>query len=505
MAADQNTEAAQTRIVAFLAHPAAHGLPQGEKVGHVQTPISHVFLAGSTAWKLKRAVRLPYADFSMLDRRAQFCRRELAVNAGAGDLYQGVVPVTEGPSGLAIDGYGRVVDWLVKMRRFDRRQELDRLADAGALSRPMIEALALSLARLHRQAPVRMPEGGADTLRVTIERLAAHFAAIAPRPIRAEISRWSAAALAETERHAAIRHQRIRLGHLRRCHGDLHLGNIVMLDGVPVPFDAIEFDERIATVDVLHDLAFALADLILRDRRAEAALLLSTYLGIAGGYSGLALMPLFLSQRAAVRAMVAMAEGETDKAATRLAFARAALDPLPRPRLIAIGGMSGTGKSTLSQALAPLAAPLAGAVVIRSDLARKRLARAAPTDRLGETGYTARMDGLVIRRIMRDARNALLAGHAVILDATFLGPMMREGAEAVARDMGLTLETLWLSAPLDMAVTRVERREGDASDATAEIVARQAPSATPPSSWHRIDATPGTEAVLAAARAHLGL
>ncbi|MEM9781804.1 MAG: AAA family ATPase [Pseudomonadota bacterium] len=497
-----DAEAGQREVVEFLSSPSTHGGP----VERVNTHISRLFMAGGYAWKLKRAVKTPYADFSTLALRERFCRREIAVNAAARDLYLGVAPVTRGPGGLSIGGDGEPLEWLVQMRRFDRSHELDRLADQRRLSRPMIERLALQIARLHRAAPEAPSAGGRVAVLATIRAIAAAFDSVDAGPAFAtKVAAWRSAAEIRAACHSALLDQRRRLGQVKRCHGDLHLGNIVMLGETPVPFDAIEFDEGIATVDVMYDLAFTVMDLCARDCRGEASLLLSGYLGIAGGYAALPLMPLFVSMRAAIRSMVAATKGEGAKAEARLDAALTALEGRPVPRLIAVGGISGTGKSTLSAAIAPRLGPLAGGVVIRSDLSRKRIAGVDPGTRLPQSAYGVRMDRLVIRCMMLAARTVLRAGQPVVLDATFLGEDMRNALEGLATREGVPVEGLWLRTAAKTAAERVAARVHDASDATADVVMRQRFADAPPEGWHCLDASATPEGVASAAFAHLGI
>jgi aminoglycoside phosphotransferase family enzyme/predicted kinase len=494
-------EAAQAETVAFLEDPATH---DGAAVERADTHISRLFLAGDRAWKLKRAISRNFLDFSSPAKREAACRRELEVNRGAGDLYLGVVPVTRGPDGLALGGEGEPVDWLVEMRRFDRAQELDRLAERGALELETIGRLADDLAGLHAQAPAVPGAGGADDAAARIDQIAAALAEAAGQgPLAAEADAWAEAARQAAAAQAATLDARARRGRVRRCHGDLHLGNIVMLEGRAVPFDAIEFNEDIATVDVLHDLAFLLFDLRARGLAPHAAEALSRYMAATRETDGMGLLHLYISLRAAVRAMAAAARGDGEEAARDLSLARQALAPPPPARLLAVGGISGTGKTSLARRLASdLGAP-PGALVIRSDVTRKRLAGVAPEDRLPETAYSDRTSARVLTRMMREARRALRAGACVVLDATFLAEDWRACAARLAQAEGVPFQGLWLELPLEAAVDRVEARRGDASDADAQVVRAQAAPPAPPAGWTPLDASGPPETAAARARAAL--
>ncbi len=494
-------EAAQAEIVAFLADPAAHG---GAAVEQVETHISRIFLAGARALKLKRAIRTNYLDFSTPALREAACRREIAVNAAAGALYRGVVPVTREAGGaLALDGEGPALDWVVEMRRFDRSAEFDRLLEAGRLDAALIEKLADAVADAHAAAPDARAHGGAQATLARIDQIA-DAALAAPDAPRAEVGAWRDAARAAAAAQARLLDVRALRGCVRRCHGDLHLRNIVLIEGRPTPFDAIEFSEEIASVDVLYDLALALVDLAMRGRVDLANVALGRWLSASRDHSGLALGPLYLSMRAAVRGMVAAASGSAGAAQDEFAYARRALRAPPAPRLITIGGVSGTGKTTLARALAPhLGGPL-GAVAIRSDVARKRLLGAPPEARLPRSAYSAEVSARVAARMLAEARRSLRAGWSVALDATFLDPRDRAAAQGVAARMGARFDGLWLRMPIAAAAERVRARLGDASDADAALVFAQADRAAAPEGWRALDASGAPEAVAQAARAALG-
>jgi aminoglycoside phosphotransferase family enzyme/predicted kinase len=491
----QASEAGQREVIAFLSDPATHG---GAAVERVDTHISRIFLAGDRAWKLKRALRTNYLDFSTRDRREQSCRRELEVNRAAGSIYTGVMPVVRCNGRLRLGGPGVPVEWLVEMRRFDRSRELDRLCESGTLTLPIIERLADEIAALHYAAPETPGFGDAEDLRARIDQIAGAFAeAAGGSDLGAGAETWRSAAQAACQARAGLIARRARLGRVRRCHGDLHLGNVVMLGDRPTPFDAIEFNEAIASIDVLYDLALTLSDLIMRGRADLANGLLNHYLGATRDYGGLPLMALYLSMRGAVRAMTAASRGAGEEAVRDFAFAMEALRPGPAPRLVAIGGVSGTGKSTLARGLAPRLAPPPGAIVIRSDVVRKRLSGARPEDRLPLEAYSPEMDRKVLARMAFDARAALRAGAAVVLDATFLDAEARGCAETIADGQGVRFDGIWLEIAAEAAMDRVGRRVADASDATADVVRRQAERAVRPVGWRIVDAGRPLTAVLA--------
>ena len=501
----------QSEIFDFLADPGTHGGP----VRRIDTHGAVVFLAGENAWKVKRAVRFPFMDFSTLAKRKAACAAEVAINRpNAPDLYRGVVPIVRDGDGLRLGGAGEPVEWAVHMRRFDESRTLDRVATDG-LGRDLLARLAAAVIASHERAPVRDGAAATDALARYVEENREAFAEtpdLFPPDRAAALTRAAGDALSALRPLLLARGE---AGFVRRCHGDLHLRNIVLLDGEPVLFDAIEFDDAIATGDVLYDLAFLLMDLWERDLRAEANLLLNRYLwGTDEAHlQGLAALPLFLSLRAAIRAKVTAAalphltgeaRGKAAAEARRyFAFAETFLAPAPA-FLLTVGGLSGTGKSTLAAALTPRLGRPPGAVHLRSDVERKRLFGVPETERLPADAYDPAVTREVYARLQRQATLAVSAGSAVVVDAVHARPDERAAIEAVARDAGCAFAGLWLEAPAAVLTKRVEARRGDASDAGAAVVAQQVGYDVGPVGWRRLDASIGTEALTGAALAALG-
>lgn len=502
----------QRETIAFLSDPASHGAGGG-MVERIETHISLVFLAGERAYKLKRAVRLPYVDFSTAEQRRDACAAELALNRRtAPELYLDISAIVRRPDGSlgwgsADETVGGAVDWVVVMRRFDQAQRLDAVAEAGGLEPRLLHALAAHVAAFHAKAEKRPDHGGAAALAAVIDendaclRDARNVAS--PRERVAELRERSTAWLG---RVGGLVDRRRAAGKVRRCHGDLHLRNICIIDGKPVLFDCIEFSEAFASIDVLYDLAFLLMDLDQQGHREAANLVMNRYLDLSGEADGLAAMPLFIGLRAAIRAHVtATAGGNTADALAYLDRACAALYPAPA-RLVAIGGLSGTGKSTLAAALAPEFGAAPGARVLRSDVIRKRLFGLDPEAGLPQSGYTAEVTARVYDALRNEAASALRAGYCAIVDAVALRPEERQAFAAVAREAGVPFTGLWLDAPGEALTARVTARRHDASDATGAVVARQLQvDPGPLDDWARLDAGGSQAAVLAAARHALGL
>jgi predicted kinase len=315
-----------------------------------------------------------------------------------------------------------------------------------------------------------------------------------------------AATYHELDRRGALLDARRQSGYVRQCHGDLHLRNIVLLDGRPTLFDGVEFNDEIACTDVFYDLAFLLMDLWRRQLPRHANVVMNRYLSETGEREGLSLLPLFLSCRAAVRAKTSATaarlqsdsgERESLRSSARqyLGLARELLHP-PRPSIIAIGGFSGTGKSTLALSLAPTIGAVPGAVVLRSDEIRKRLSGVSPLDRLDAAGYAPLANERVYTTLAEAAAEIVRTGHSVVVDAVYARSSDRHAIERVAASASVPFVGLWLEVPESTLVARTERRRHDASDADAAVIRMQLSQETGSIGWHRIDASGVASAVL---------
>lgn len=510
----------QEDAIRLLSDPAAFGAGT-DHVDRIETHVSVVFLGHDRVFKLKRAVVFPYLDFSTPEKRRLACEAEIRINRRtAPTIYLGVVAILRQADGtLALrragEEGGDVVDWVVEMRRFDQDTLFDRLARKGELTRALIEDLADRIADFHHQAEVCNESGAGGRagtgmiIKSNAECFGQSVSGILDSAKTDTLTRLSLHALDGVDGVGGLLDRRRDSGRVRLCHGDLHLRNIYMVDGKPTLFDAIEFNQAFSSIDVLYDLAFVLMDLDHRGLGRLASILFNRYFDNTGEgeerSGGLRVMSLFISMRAAIRAHVDMAQAESlsdpeqarrraGEAAEYLDSALAALAPR-RPRLIAVGGLSGSGKSRMARELAP---NVGGARVVRSDSTRKRLAGVAWNERLSADGYTPEMTERTFKALFDEVTLALRAGFPVIADAVFAKPAQRRAVAEIAKAEGVPFSGLWLEAPPDVMARRVRDRKRNVSDADAGVLELQLGYDLGDIDWVRIDSSGSCEDTLAA-------
>lgn len=491
-----DSSATQERIFSALtAHPG---------VRRIDTHAASVFLDGTRALKIKRAVKFPFLDYSTLEKRKAACEEELRINRPrAPQIYHRVVAITEEPDGsVQVGGRGRPIEYAVHMSRFDESRTLDHLAKAGRFDANLASSIADAIAASHAAAPSADGEAWICSIPDLIDgnsnglRSGGHVPAV-------EIEQLAQRSHATFRRIHPLLKERAGRGFVRRCHGDLHLANIVLIEQQPVLFDAIEFDAKMATVDVFYDLAFTLMDLLHHDQPLAANVVLNRYLAATPpeNLDALGALPLFMSIRAAIRAQVALArlkpshpdDADMLRQARRyFDLARALIQPAA-PRLVAVGGLSGAGKTVLAHALAPTLAPQPGAVVLRSDVMRKQMFGVADTDRLPPSAYTPELAERVYATLAERARRVLIHRHSVIVDGVFARDFERDACAKLAQECHVPFTGLFLVTDLATRQARIGGRRDDASDATQEVAALQEHYNIGQIGWATIDAS-GTQA-----------
>jgi aminoglycoside phosphotransferase family enzyme/predicted kinase len=434
---------------------------------------------------MKKPVKLPYLDFSTLDKRRAVLEHELAVNRGfTPSIYVEVIEVLGEP--------------VLVMSRFPSQALLS--LHSGDINDAIARELARMVADAHAIAP-RRETPGSEIMAGLGAQLSKAFTDSPDIFPAGEAREFQALHEGHLTRLSPLLDQRSTQGLVRRCHGDMHCGNIVLLEGKPTLFDAIEFSEKIATIDVLYDLAFLLMDLGRRGEKRAANLVLNRYLHLRRAeedLSGLAALPLFLATRAGVRALVtadlvheleAGASTKQRKDAYEYFCASIAwLKPI-QPRLICVGGLSGSGKSTLAARLAHDIGFAPGALHVRSDVERKVLAGVDEAVHLPPESYSAAASEATYRAIFQRAKAALTAGHSVILDAVFSAESERSMAEQLARNSHAGFAGIWLEADPFLLKSRVTGRRGDASDADAAVVEKQLGYQPGEIRWSKVDAS----------------
>jgi aminoglycoside phosphotransferase family enzyme/predicted kinase len=450
----------------------------------VETHISWVFLVGDLAYKVKKPVRLDFLDFSTPALRRHFCEEELRLNRRfAPELYLGLSRVVSTPAGLAVDVPGRVVDHAVRMRRFDRDEELDALLERGAADPALLRQFGGRLAGQHATSPRAGTAQPWARPERTLEACRENFTELRRREDGSTLAQVEALAAWTEQRFATLAPRfgkRVDEGRFRECHGDLHCANVVRHGGELWPFDALEFDPGLHWIDVANDLAFLYMDLRARGHPALAAALLDGWLSGSGDFDALGVLRFYEAYRAGVRAKVAAirraqhpAQGVTDdrNIGRYLASATAATHD-SQPLLIVMSGPSGSGKSWLAERLlGPLEA-----VRVRSDVERKRLAGLPPEAASDGSIYSAGMTARTYERLGHLAMGALRDGFSVVVDAACLKAEERRHFARLARELGVPQVLVALEAGRETLLRRIGERQsagGDPSEATGAVLDRQ--------------------------------
>ena len=462
-------------------------------VSLIETHISWVLLAGDYAWKLKKPLDLGFLDFSTVERRRAACEAELRLNRRTvPELYEAVVPVWRTAEGVSVGDQpvdaaapgATPLDYLVRMRRFDQSALFEARLAAGQLEPALFDRLARHVAAFHEGAAVAQPGDGFGDAVAVMAPVRQNFAQIRERVSDAallrELARIESWAEARFAALAPVFDARLAAGRVRECHGDLHLGNLIVLDGEPRLFDAIEFSAALRWTDVVADIAFLVMDLQARGRMDLASRFLNAWLERSGDYAGLRLLPWYLSYRAMVRAKVAaIRAGQVEGAAradtlaecARYLTLAAAQMQSPAPALLIASGVSGSGKTSQSQPLVEGC----GVIRVRADVERKRLfgldADARSGSTLGGGLYSAQASARTYARLAELAREVVEAGYPVLVDATFLKRSQRAAFAELAATLGVPFAILAFDAPVETLRARVRQRAEAGADASEADVA----------------------------------
>jgi aminoglycoside phosphotransferase family enzyme/predicted kinase len=480
-----------TRLIEALSQPNAYPFPVHEVEVHY-THLSVVFLAGSHAYKLKKPVNLGFVDFTTPEKRRYFCEEEVRLNRRlAPGVYQGVVPVTLRGTDLHVEGSGEVVDWTVKMERLPAEATLLRRLQRGEVAVALIEALAGRVATFHATADAGAYIAAfgrfdvvARNARENFQQAAAHVGTTLSRPVFDRLQALNEETLA---RFRPLIEQRAGRGVPRDTHGDLHLDHVYLFPERPPPadllvVDCVEFNERFRYADPVADMAFMVMDLAFRGRRDLARVFSTAYFRAAGDDEGIQLLPFYTAYRAAVRGKVEgfeLSEKEIPESERSAALARARAhwllalgeleEPSRKPCLILVGGLPGTGKSTLARALAEKA----GLTLIRSDVVQKDLAGLSASDRMyalfGEGIYSPHWSKRTYAECLHRAEALLFEGKRVLVDATFRAEEDRRTFLDAARAWGVPGAILLCNADAETVRDRLQKRQNDASDADWSI------------------------------------
>jgi aminoglycoside phosphotransferase family enzyme/predicted kinase len=455
----------------------------------IETHISWLLLTGTYAYKIKKPLALDFLDFGTLERRLHYCREELRLNRRfAPQIYLSVVAIAGDEHHPKVEGPGEALEYAVKMREFGQACLLDRRLEAGMLGADDIDALADTCARIHDDAPVAASADAFGSPQMLLQPALANFDSIerslGPKAVRMDAGRLRSWTQSEHARLEATFAARKSQGRIRECHGDLHLRNIALIDGAPVLFDCIEFDDALRWIDVMSEMAFVVMDLHARGRPDLGWRLLNRYFEAGGDYDGVQVLRFYLVYRALVRAKIdcirAAQAGSDDSAQwhdfdRRIALANR-FAATGRPFLAITCGVSGSGKTHASQ----LALERTGAIRVRSDVERKRLAEIAPRGRSGsgvDAGiYSRQASDRTFARLAELARTIVNAGYPAIVDATFIERGRREPFRNLAKALHVPFVVLHCTAPHNILAQRIERRlasGSDASEADLDVLQRQ--------------------------------
>lgn len=479
-------------LIQALKNPALYDHPV-ENFRVIETHISWVILTGYFAYKIKKPVNLEFLDFSSLEKRRYYCHQEVRANQSLSpQVYLAVLPITGSLEEPSFSGEGETIEYAILMREFSQENLLTALLERRELTPDLIDEIAILLARFHQKASQKVPRESLGTPEQIYEPVKQNFEQIREllRTTKKEytagidsLEKWS---YEQWVRHQEQFKKRKAEGFIRECHGDVHLGNITMIDHKPVIFDCIEFNDALRWTDTMADVAFLTIDLFDNNCQELSHQFLSYYLEYCGDYEGLAVLPFYQVYRAIVRAKVnlfrfAQAQTDAEKALLYKRFlhymtlAQSLTEPQEKI-LFMTYGLAGSGKSTVSQTLVRERA----VIRLRSDIVRKRLHDLHHLEKSGsgvnQKIYTEDSTQLTYQSLADSAKKIIENGYSVVVDAAFLLRAQRAQFIDLAKQLGVPLIILACAAPIKTLRARIELRQvmnRDPSEASLAVLEMQ--------------------------------
>ena len=457
----------------------------------LQTHISYIFLTGDYAYKLKKPVNMGFLDFSSLEKRQYYCQQELALNRPiAPEIYLDVLPITQHQETLEMNGKGEIIDYVVKMRQFPQTTLFSEMEKAGKLTESLLAQLGKRVAKFHQEtkrndyiSAFGKPEKIQSAIENNYRHTEKYVGSVQNQKQFLETKAFTDRFFQDNN---SLLKKRVNHHFIRECHGDLHLKNICYWRDKIQLFDRIEFNEPFRFVDVMYDVAFTMMDLEFRDCQELATVFLNNYLEQTGDWEGVQLLPLYLTRQAYVRGKVnslmlddpniaAEDKQEARKQAKQYYHLAWQYTQPKEGQLWMMSGLSGSGKTTVARDIAKQQR----AIHLRSDAVRKHLAGIDPEAVGNGDIYRSEMTEKTYERLLEIGSLLASNGWNVILDAKYDRQYLREAVITEAKDHHLPLRIVYCTAPMDILLDRVAKRQGDISDATPSLLAQQQANAEP--------------------------
>jgi len=473
------------KILEFLTNPKSYPHPTSAKIRHLETHISHIFLCGEYAYKLKKGLDLGFLDFTSLEKRKFYCEEELRLNSiFAPEIYLDVVPIYKHEGQLSFQKDGEVVEYLLKMREFNQEDIFSSIVERDDFSTDLFTELAQKLARVHQKAAsnaaISAYASPENIRKIADQNFAQTHQYIGRCLSKVSFERIRKFTLSFIEENDLLFKSRQESGRIRECHGDLHLNNICIYKGEIQFFDRIEFNKEFRNIDVIYDLAFLIMDLHHKNQRALATRVMNEYLEQTGDYKGAALLSFYASLRAYIRGKVTsfrlnnvdISPEEKDniiEEATSYFDLAESYAAKKKPGLYITCGLSGSGKSTVARRIAAKEEFM----IIRSDAMRKHLTAVPLYEKGPESIYKSEVSVATYNKLIELADFLTDYGVSVLLDAKFDKKELRSRALELAERKNLNFKILYCHASPDELKNRLRERAGDVSDADASLIDRQ--------------------------------